>query len=154
MNTKQNEMKKTEPKPSKLKTRGVMIAATLLILAVSTITGLSFYKPSTTAAYRAESAPGAAVTPAAGDVNVTINDRGFDPESTVHAAGQFRLVVNNQSGVEGLTLKLNYERGGNISEMNIPAGSSSWSQELDLQPGTYILTEANHPAWLFHITVQ
>lgn len=87
-------------------------------------------------------------------VSVTVTADGFAPSETTRAAGGFNLEVLNQSGADGLTLKLMRDSGELVQEFIIPQGAQQWSEEMNLTAGGYTLTEATHPAWLFHITTQ
>lgn len=87
-------------------------------------------------------------------VTVTATADGFAPSEATRAAGSFNLEVLNQSGADGLTMKLMRDSGEPVREFIIPQGAQQWSEEIDLSAGGYTLTEATHPAWLFHITAQ
>ena len=87
-------------------------------------------------------------------VTVTVHANGFTPSETIRAAGSFTLAVDNQSGIDSLTLKLVRDGGEMVQEIAVPQGTHTLSTELNLAAGGYTLTESNHPAWLFHITAQ
>ena len=87
-------------------------------------------------------------------VAVVINAEGFTPSEATRAAGSFTLAVTNQSGAEGLTLRLTRDSGELVQEIAVGAQAQQSSVEVSLPAGGYTLTEANHPVWLFHITAQ
>lgn len=87
-------------------------------------------------------------------VSVTVNANGFAPSEATCAAGNLNLSVSNQSGTEGLTLRLMRDSGELVQEIAMPQGTQQWSGEVMLSSGGYTLMEANHPAWLFHINAQ
>jgi hypothetical protein len=87
-------------------------------------------------------------------VAVVINAEGFTPSEVTCAAGSFTLSVTNQSRAEGLTLRLARDSGELVQEITVGAQGQQASTEVSLPAGGYTLTEANHPAWLFHITAQ
>ncbi len=87
-------------------------------------------------------------------VAVVITAEGFTPSEVTCAAGSFTLSLTNQSGVEGLTLRLARDSGELVQEIAIGAQAQQSSAEVSLSAGGYTLTEASHPAWLFHITAQ
>ena len=95
------------------------------------------------------SAPGQAET-----VSLTLSARGFEPAQMARPAGRIQLVVENRSGVEGLTLRLKREPGETVQEYQVPAGAAQRSGEVELTAGRYTLMEANQPAWLFHLTIE
>lgn len=89
-----------------------------------------------------------------GTVSVVLGPDGFAPASVTHASGTFSLAVENQSGAEEITLRLKHDGSGQVGEWTVPSGTQTWNQTVELAPGGYMLSEANNPAWLFHITVQ
>lgn len=87
-------------------------------------------------------------------VSTVLGTEGFTPAYIERGVGAFRLVVENRSGVENLTLQLKHHDGRGVGEWPLPAGAQTWSEVIELTPGVYILTEANNPAWLYQITVE
>lgn len=87
-------------------------------------------------------------------VAVTVTATGFTPPEITLSAGSFNLSVTNQSGTDGLAMKLMRDSGEVVQEFTLSQGTQQWSGEVTLSAGGYTLTEANHPAWLFHITAQ
>ena len=87
-------------------------------------------------------------------VSVTLHANGFEPSETVRAGGTFNLSVSNQSGVGTLSLKLTRDNGELVQEIAVAQGTAQATVEVTLPAGGYTLTEATHPAWLFHITAQ
>lgn len=84
---------------------------------------------------------------------VTIRPEGFEPAQITRSVSRFILSVENYSGLEEITLRLSPEGGSALHEVRLTREKLDWNQELDLQPGTYFLTEVNHPDWLCRITV-
>ncbi len=87
-------------------------------------------------------------------VTTVLGPEGFTPPYVMRAVGAFRLEVENQSGVENLTLQLKHRDGRGVGEWPMPEGAQTWSEVIDLMPGVYILSEANNPAWLYQITIE
>lgn len=79
---------------------------------------------------------------------------GFVPREISRPAGEYVLSVNDQSGLPGLELRLARENGGRMHEVKLSRRKPYWRQLLRLTPGTYIITEANHPEWVCRITVS
>jgi hypothetical protein len=88
-----------------------------------------------------------------GMVSTTLKSVGFEPASTT-IGGAFTLSISNQSGVDGLNFVVKRDSGEQVREINVPAGTLSWSGVIDLPAGGYTMMEVNHPAWLYHITIQ
>lgn len=84
---------------------------------------------------------------------VTIRPTGFDPVEIRRPRGRFILAVNNRSGIHELDLRLDREMGARQHEVRLPRGRPGWKKIVDLPPGRYILTEANHPNWICRITI-
>ncbi len=85
----------------------------------------------------------------------TLTSSGFAPTVVMHAAGQFKLVVQNKSGIEPPALRFNGETDGNAWRNVRTLGQvHGWTREVDLDAGTYTLTEANHPEWVCQVRVQ
>jgi hypothetical protein len=84
---------------------------------------------------------------------VTIGRNGFQPQSITRAKGPFFLSVENRSLARAVTLQLSAEHGNRLLEVPQPDDQLEWIDELDLQPGSYVLTELSHPDWVCHMTI-
>jgi hypothetical protein len=84
---------------------------------------------------------------------LTLSARGFDPAEVSWPKGRIFLTVNNLSNVNELVLRLDREVGGRVKEMKLRSKKERAAGVLDLPPGDYLLTEANHPGWVCRIKV-
>lgn len=84
---------------------------------------------------------------------ITITPLGFEPAEITRPAGRFILVVDNRSGLEEITFRLDREGGNRVHEIRMPRKHPDWDGVVDPPPGTYLLTEASHPDWLCRITI-
>lgn len=84
---------------------------------------------------------------------LTVTRRGFDPAEVRWPKGRIFLTVNNLSNVDELVLRLDREVGGRVKEMKLRSKKERSAGVLDLTPGDYLLTEANHPGWVCRIKV-
>lgn len=84
---------------------------------------------------------------------ITIRTTGFEPSELTRAKGKFLLAVDNRAELEEVQLKLQREGGDKLHDVRVPREVLDWNQIVDLHPGTYILTEANHPDWVCRITI-
>jgi hypothetical protein len=91
--------------------------------------------------------PGAELLP------VMLRAGGFVPREVSRPAGEYVLSVNDQSGMPGLELRLERENGGRMHEAKLSRRKPYLRQLFRLTPGTYLITEANHPEWACRITV-
>jgi len=102
--------------------------------------------------------PNAAATPnktkerVEGEI-VSLTPHGFEPTEIIRPHKHFVLVIDNRSGLAQIELRLDREHGGRIREVQIAREQRNWSDDLDLTPGRYVLSEANHPSWGCNITI-
>jgi hypothetical protein len=111
------------------------------------------------ASARAWLSPSAPVTVADDDEDdvqvlvLTLRPTGFEPSEAALTKGKHLLVVQNRTGLESFTLRLDRENGGKLHEVRL-SRKLDWRQQFDLMPGSYVLTEAEHPDWTCRITVN
>jgi hypothetical protein len=84
---------------------------------------------------------------------ITITPRGFEPAEITRSKGRFLLAVDNRSGLDEVTLRLDRVAGNRLREVNVPRKELDWSEAFDLNPGQYVLSEANHPQWICRLTI-
>lgn len=84
---------------------------------------------------------------------VTIRSDGFDPPELTAEKGRTLLVIHNRSGASDLELRLDRETGGRVDEVRLSTNNPNWRTVVDLQPGNYVLSEANRPDWTCRFTV-
>lgn len=133
-------------------------ATLLAVITVSVVVGVnrSRHKLSTETGFRQSEI----TTPTAGKTRddkerietelVTIQSTGFEPTEIKRPAGKFLLEVDNRSEKE-VDLRFDRPDGGRASEVRMRLTGPEWSRALDLPPGEYILSEANHPNWICRV---
>lgn|SRR5262249_22618582 len=84
---------------------------------------------------------------------ITITPRGFEPAEITRPKGRFLLAVDNRSGLDEVTLRLDRVAGNRLHEVRVPRKELDWSEVFDLNPGQYVLTEANNPRWACRFTI-
>ena len=84
---------------------------------------------------------------------ITIWPRGFDPSTIRRPAGRFFLAIENRSGLDSVTLRIDRVAGNRLKEAAVSGGQMDWIDVLDLTPGDYVVTEADHPGWVCNITI-
>ena len=88
-------------------------------------------------------------------VFVTLKPTGFEPAELRRPRGAFLLMVDNRSNNPDLFFHLDRENGKREHEQQTRKGGRlDWNKYLDLPPGRYLLTEANHPEWVCKITIE
>src|SRR5690242_3826281 len=74
-----------------------------------------------------------------------LSPAGFTPAETSVVAGKYFLMLQNRSGLRGLSFALARENEGNVASSN--QQQRDWKATVQLAPGTYILSEAGHDQW-------
>jgi hypothetical protein len=88
-------------------------------------------------------------------VFVTLKPTGFEPAELTRRRGAFLLMVDNRSNNPELLFHLDGEHGKREHEQQTRRGGRlDWNKVVDLPPGRYLLTEANHPQWVCKITIE
>lgn len=85
---------------------------------------------------------------------IQLKSQGFVPREIKRPAGDYLFSVSNQSGSDEIDLTFQAEQRGRLSETRIKKERLRWRQKLSLTPGTYLLTEANHPDWVCRIVIS
>jgi hypothetical protein len=81
-----------------------------------------------------------------------IRPTGFDPAQVELEKGTYLFIVQNRCGIRDLTFRLEREAGARLHEVHDQ--KLQWKKQFDLNPGTYILSVADHPEWRSVITVK
>ena len=84
---------------------------------------------------------------------LTLQPDGFEPNEIRRPQGAFILGVDNRSGVETIELRFVRAEGQRLSVLESPKRKISWREVVDLAPGQYVLSEANHPDWTCTVTI-
>lgn len=147
----------------KFLSRSRLIVCAALLLCTLVITALSFVRGRTNRRVVSALDPPIVIIPTAlqnetanDDTEaeiITIRPTGFEPAAITRPRGEFLLVINNRSGLEEINWRLDREAGGNLRDVRIHDGKSRSGNFEDLPPGSYVLTEANHPDWTCRITI-
>ncbi len=86
---------------------------------------------------------------------IEVGTRGFQPLQLLWPAkGKHMIFVRNTTKLQPLVLRLNRDQGPKLKEVPLGDNHRHWKELLELAPGTYFLTEANHPAWKCMIVVS
>jgi hypothetical protein len=83
---------------------------------------------------------------------ITVTRRGFEPALITRPVGRFILMLDNRSGKD-LNFRLARDTGQPLTEIASSRQELDWNDVLDVQPGTYVLTERNHPEWSCSIRI-
>jgi hypothetical protein len=89
--------------------------------------------------------------------HIAITPRGFEAKVIELPPGPFFLLVENRSGVGGVSLRVDRMDTGRpvtIRQKDVSGEELDWADFFDLAPGTYLLSEAAHPDWQCRITVN
>jgi hypothetical protein len=140
-----------------------LIASCVAIFAALTISARAWFSPTQVFGSQAPTTKAETITPTLSQdkavqergevVLITLRRTGIEPSEIKQPAGSFLLTIDNRSGSEEIALQLTRETGGRLQDVHIPRKKSNWRDVLNLHPGNYVLTEANHPEWVCHITI-
>lgn len=139
-------------------TTGVLVLAALAALSVAARAWREPVAPVVPDAYAEPAAVRPPETRAAPSsrlpvVRITIRPTGFDPAEVTLPRGRFLLAVDNRSGLDELTFRLDREGAGRLHEVRMTREQLGWRKVLDPPPGVYVLTEAGHPDWVCRVRV-
>jgi hypothetical protein len=87
----------------------------------------------------------------------TLRPTGFYPARLTRSKGKFLLVVNNRTGLEEIDIAISREVGNGprekLKDVKVHRKLLDWNDVFDLNPGTYVVTEASNPKWVCRISV-
>jgi hypothetical protein len=133
-----------------------------LIVASLTASAWAWLSPPGQAEPATPSARAEAVAPPAQSISsqerveaeiITIRPTGFEPAEITRPAGRFFLTVENRSGLDAVNLRLSSENGNHLRDARMSRDEPDWNDLVDLDPGRYLLTEADHANWVCRITI-
>ena len=84
---------------------------------------------------------------------ITLQPSGFEPNEIRRPQGAFILGVDNRAGVEAIELQFMRADGQRLNALQTPKRKVSWREVVDLAPGQYLLSVANHPEWTCNVTI-
>jgi hypothetical protein len=84
---------------------------------------------------------------------VTLRPSGFAPKLITRPQGRFLLTVDNRSGLNEMFLRLDSLTFNRVIDRHVSRERLNLRQVVDLTPGQYLLTEANHPNWICAIAI-
>ena len=85
---------------------------------------------------------------------ITVTPHGFEPQEITRPAGAFLLFIEDRSGFKQVSPQLTRLAGFRVLNLTISREQPDWSDVLNLQPGTYLLTDSDHPTWLCRVTIN
>jgi len=86
-------------------------------------------------------------------VLITITPGGFNTTQITSPAIPFFLLIENRSGLSEVSLRLDRLAGSRLRQVSVGREQPDWADLLDLTPGEYVLSEANHSDWNCRITI-
>ena len=85
---------------------------------------------------------------------ITLKPEGFEPSEIVRPKGPFVLLVDDRSGKEGSSLRLQRLLGERLRDVNTTRRKSEWYDLIDLPPGDYVLSDAENATKRCRITLR
>lgn len=86
-------------------------------------------------------------------INIAVYPDAISPREVKVVGRLFRLRVANHVGVGPIKFELIKEAGAKLSQVQISGERAKRSEELALEPGTYLLQVAGRPVWTCRIQV-
>lgn len=84
---------------------------------------------------------------------ITVLPNGFEPAEIRRPAGKFLLAIDNRSGLPEINLSLVRVAGNLVQDLRIRREKPDLRKVVELGPGAYLLTEANHPGWIGRLII-
>jgi len=84
---------------------------------------------------------------------ITVLPNGFEPAEIHRPAGKFLLAIDDRSGLPEVKLSLVRVAGNLVQDLRIRREKPDLRKVVDLGPGVYLLTEANHPGWIGRLII-
>ncbi|HKU77621.1 MAG TPA: hypothetical protein VJR02_27155 [Pyrinomonadaceae bacterium] len=84
-------------------------------------------------------------------ISLEVTPSGFDSAEIIAPRGRFLILLQNRTGRRDLNFWLARENEGRVAESE--SQKRDWKAQVQLNPGTYIIGETNHPEWKFTIRV-
>lgn len=85
---------------------------------------------------------------------ITIYPQGFVPREIRRPPGKFLIAIDNRSGIQEIELRLDHETGNRLRQVQVARKKVAWRDLVELPPGKYRLTEANHPDWVCRFEIS
>jgi hypothetical protein len=83
-----------------------------------------------------------------------LRTEGFEPTEMQLRPGEYLFVMRNRTGLDEVNVRLLSERGQQMLAAKVGLRRQDLKQRLHLTPGTYRLTETDHPDWTSTIIVR
>lgn len=84
---------------------------------------------------------------------ITVTPDGFQPKEITRPQGRFVIAIENRSGRQEVSIRLDRQAGGRLIESRMSKEKLNAKYLTDLTPGCYMLTEANHPDLVCRFTI-
>jgi len=84
---------------------------------------------------------------------ITLRPEGFEPTQLTRPKGPFVLLVDDRTGKDGSSLRLQRLKGEALRELNTNRKKSEWHDLINLPPGDYLLSDADNPERRCQITL-
>src|SRR3712207_4035206 len=127
------------------KRAALVVVAAACLGAAGVAVALSRRVPAGAPPARLAPAEDGAQQPRAEVLRVPLRPTGFDPVELTTRRGRTLLAVDDLSGLDEVTLRLDRETGGRLREVKAGRDNSKWRGAFDLHPGLYVLSVAGRP---------
>lgn len=87
-------------------------------------------------------------------INIAVYPDSISPREIRVKGRQFRIRVSNHAGAGQIKFDLVREAGPKLSQVQLGSERSKKSEEVTLEPGTYLFQVAGRPVWTCRIQVS
>lgn len=84
-------------------------------------------------------------------ISLEVTPSGFESTETIAPRGRFLILLQNRTGRRDLNFWLARENQERVAQSE--SKKRDWKAQVQLNPGTYIIGETNHPEWRYTIRV-
>lgn len=78
----------------------------------------------------------------------------IEPAAVTVKSGSLTIIVQNSSTAPNVSMELHQVRGKHLRTVSMARGQRHSLETYDLAPGSYVLSEVNHPDWHCTISVK
>jgi hypothetical protein len=83
-----------------------------------------------------------------------LHAEGFEPAEMQLPAGEYLFVVRNRTGLDEVNVRLVSENSQQMLAARVGLRRQDLKRRLHLEPGTYRLTETDHPDWTCTLVIS
>src|SRR5215813_6705666 len=132
----------------------ILLTTVLLVSTVLAVTYLNFLHAAFKGAhYASPTSKSMVAQQIQSGLVINLTRFGFEPAAATIRAGNCIVTVNNVSGGDSVDLIILRDNGERLIVEKTQKENRRWNKVLDLTPGDYVISVADHPGWTYALTV-